>query len=95
MKLEDLMTIDQLVDFLADTQAVAFSVISDKDACYCWIQGELVKFGYLRLSRPGKGVVIRYLMKDQRLLPSAAHPADCPVPQDRPAPALSAHRIGL
>jgi len=39
MKLEDLTTIDQLVDFLSGTQAVAFSVISDKDACYRWIQG--------------------------------------------------------
>jgi len=57
MKLEDLTTIDQLVDFLSGTQAVAFSVISDKDACYRWIQGELVKFRYLRLSRQGKGVV--------------------------------------
>jgi len=63
MKLEDLTTIDQLVDFLSGTQAVAFSVISDKDACYRWIQGELVKFRYLKLSRQGKGVVIRYLMK--------------------------------
>ena len=63
MKLEDLTTIDQLEDFLSGTQAVAFSVISDKDACYHWIQGELVKFRYLRLSRQGKGVVIRYLMK--------------------------------
>jgi transposase InsO family protein len=63
MKLEDLTTIDQLEDFLSGTQAVAFSVISDKDACYRWIQGELVKFRYLRLSRQGKGVVIRYLMK--------------------------------
>jgi transposase InsO family protein len=63
MKLEDLKTTDQLADFLSGTQAVAFSVISDKDACYRWIQGELVKFRYLRLSRQGKGVVIRYLMK--------------------------------
>ena len=63
MKLEDLTTIDQLEDFLSGTQAVAFSVISDKDACYRWIQGELVKFRYLRLSRHGKGVVIRYLIK--------------------------------
>jgi transposase InsO family protein len=63
MKLEDLTTIDQLEDFLSGTQAVAFSVISDKDACYRWIQGELVKFRYLRLSRQGKGVVIRYLVK--------------------------------
>jgi transposase InsO family protein len=63
MKLEDLTTIDQLRDFLSGTQAVAFSVISDKDACYRWIQGELVKFRYLKLPRQGKGVVIRYLMK--------------------------------
>jgi len=63
MTLEDLTTIDQLEDFLSGTQAVAFSVISDKDACYHWIQVELVKFRYPRLSRRGKGVVIRYLMK--------------------------------
>jgi transposase InsO family protein len=64
MKLEDLTTTDQLVDFLSGTQAVAFSVISDKDTCYRWIQGELIKFRYrTTLSRPAKGVVIRYLMK--------------------------------
>jgi transposase InsO family protein len=63
MKLEDLVTIDQLTDFLSGTREVAFSVISEKDACYRWIQGELVKFRYLTLSRQGKGVVIRYLMK--------------------------------
>ena len=63
MKLEDLTTIDQLEDFLSGTQAVAFSVISDKDACYRWIQRELIKFQYLTLARQCKGVVIRYLMK--------------------------------
>ena len=44
IKLEELTTIDQLVDFLSGTQATAFSVIRDKAACYRWIQGELVKF---------------------------------------------------
>jgi len=63
MKLEDLTTIDQLENFLSGTQAVAFSVISDKDACYRWIQGELAKFRYLKCSRQAKGVVIRYLIK--------------------------------
>ena len=63
MKLDDLTTIDPLVDFLSGTQAVAFSVISDKDACYRWIQRELAKFRYRTLSRPDKGVVIGYLMK--------------------------------
>ena len=51
MKLGDLTSIDQLVDFLSGTQAVALSVISGKDACYRWSQGELVKFRDLKLSR--------------------------------------------
>jgi len=63
MKLDDLITIDQLRDFLSGTQAVAFSVLGDKDASYRWIQGELVRFRYLTLARQDKGVVIRYLMK--------------------------------
>lgn len=63
MKLEDVTTVDQLTDFLSGTQAVAFSVLSDTDAGYRWIQGELVKFRYLTLSRQDKGVVIRYLVK--------------------------------
>jgi len=63
MKLEDLTTIDQLTHFLSGTQAVAFSVTNDKDACYRWIQQALVKFRYLTLNRQGKGVVIRYLIK--------------------------------
>ena len=63
MKLNDLTTIAQLTDFLSGTQAVAFSVIDDKDACYRWIQRELVRFRYLTLPRADKGVVMRYLMK--------------------------------
>ena len=41
MKLEDLISIDQLADFLSGTQAVTFSVLSDKDVCYQWIQATL------------------------------------------------------
>lgn len=63
MKLEDLRTVEQLKDFLSGTQAVAFSVLSDKENRYRWLQGELVKFRYLTLSRADKGVVIRYRMK--------------------------------
>ncbi len=63
MKLEELVSIDQLSEFLAGTQAVAFSILSDKDACYQWIQGELVKFHYLTLPKQDRGIVIRYLMK--------------------------------
>ena len=63
MKLDDLTTVDQLRDFLSGTQAVAFSVLGDKDASYHWIQRELIRFHYLTCSRQDKGVVIRYLMK--------------------------------
>lgn len=63
MKLDDITTIAQLTDFLSGTQAVAFSVLGDKEACYRWLTGELVKFRYLTLSRQDRGVVIRYLMK--------------------------------
>lgn len=63
MKLEDVTTVAQLTDFLSGTQAVAFSVLSDTDACYRWIQGELIKFRYPGLSRGDKGVVLRYLVK--------------------------------
>jgi len=63
MKLDDLTTIDQLRDFLSGTQAVAFSVMADKQASYRWIQGELARFRYLRCPRQDKGVLLRYLMK--------------------------------
>ena len=63
MKLEELKTIGQLDAFLSGTQSVAFAVANDKDARYRWIQGELVRFRYLKGSRSDKGIVIRYLMK--------------------------------
>ena len=61
MKLDDLTTIQQLSDFLAGTQPVAFSISGSKDDRYRWIQRELVRFRYLTLSRADKGVVMRYL----------------------------------
>jgi len=63
MKLEDLLTVEQLDDFLSGTQTVVFSVLSDKDERYKWVQKELIKFRYLTLPRPFKGIVILYLMK--------------------------------
>lgn len=63
MKVEDLKTVEQLTDFLSGTQPVAFAVIGDKDTCYRWIQGELIKFQYRTRPRQAKGVMIRYLMK--------------------------------
>ena len=62
MKLKDLCTISQLTDFLAGTQAVAFTVADNQDARYQWVQGELVKFSYQTLRRQDKGIVMQYLM---------------------------------
>lgn len=63
MKLQDLTTVDQLREFLSGTRAVAFSVISDRDDCYRWLQAELIRFRYLKSSREDKGVIMRYLIK--------------------------------
>ena len=63
MSIEDLTTIDQVTAFLEGTQRVIFEVPKDKDIRYQWVQRILVKFHYLSLSRPDKGVLIRYLMR--------------------------------
>ncbi|WP_419623687.1 hypothetical protein [Thiolapillus sp.] len=63
MKTEELTTIEHLSNFLEGTQAVAFTISSDKDKRYRWLQKELVRFDYLSLNKPDKGIVIRYLLK--------------------------------
>jgi len=63
MKLEALTTVEQLPHFLQGTQAVAFSVSSDKDKRYRWLQQELVRFDYPSLKKADKGIVIHYLVK--------------------------------
>jgi len=63
MKLNELTTIEQLSQFLDGTQAVIFKLATVKRERYQWIQHELVRFGYLQLSKADKGILIRYLMK--------------------------------
>jgi len=63
MKLEELVTIEQLTQFLDGTQAVIFKLDTVKAERYKWIQYELIRFDYSRLSKSDKGVVIRYLSK--------------------------------
>ncbi len=63
MNLNDLNTIEQLNDFLSGSQSVAFVVADSKEANYRGIQRILVKFRYTTLSKPSKGIVVRFLMK--------------------------------
>ena len=63
MKLKQLTTIAAIEQFLAGTQAVAFSVASSKKARYDWVQKTLVKHQYLLLNKADRGTVTRYLMK--------------------------------
>jgi len=63
MKLNALTTLAQVADFLAGTQPVTFSVLSTKEESYQWIHANLLKFEYLTLSKPHKGLVCRYLEK--------------------------------
>ena len=63
MNEKDLISLDQVAQFLDGTQAVAFTVLSDKDDRYKWIQRTLIRFEYDKLKRPGKGLITRYLIK--------------------------------
>jgi len=63
MKADELCSIEQLTEFLSGTQDVVFTVENDVDAVYKWIQSTLVKFRYLTLRKPEKGVVIQYIIK--------------------------------
>jgi len=77
--------VECLSRFLAGTQAVAFSLSSDKDEHYRWLQKELIRFDYLSLKKP----------EGQRLLAATIDPPDRPVPQDRPIETPSANRSGF
>jgi len=59
---QEITTIEQVQSFLEGTESIEFSMIS-KDERYTWIQKNLVKFGYLRLSKRHKGLLTRYLCK--------------------------------
>ena len=63
MRLEQLSTIESIKQFLEGTQAVAFSVATDKQSRYHWVQKALVKHRYMLLGKVDKGTVTRYLMK--------------------------------
>ena len=63
MNINKLNTIEALEGFLQGNQAIAFAVLGDKNERYQLIQSTLIRLGYITLSKPHKGVVIRFLMK--------------------------------
>lgn len=63
MTMNDLTTIEHLKGFLEGTQTCVYTVLSDKDEQYQWIQKTLVQLRYLTLKKADRGVVIRFLMK--------------------------------
>ncbi|MBL4831865.1 MAG: hypothetical protein JKY55_18530 [Aliivibrio sp.] len=63
MNIENLKNIEDLEQFIQGNQVVAFTVLGDKNERYKFIQKTLVKFRYLTLKKPEKGIVNRYLRK--------------------------------
>jgi len=63
MNIENLTTIEELDNFIQGNQAIAFTVLGNKQERYQFIQQSLIKFRYITLSKPDEGVVSRYLIK--------------------------------
>ena len=63
MNEKDLIRLEQVSQFLDGTQAVAFTVLSDKKDRYQWIARTLIRFEYDKLKRSDKGLIMRYLIK--------------------------------
>jgi len=63
MKLDRLITIDQMEAFLTGSQAIAFTVATSKDERYQFVESLLSRFSYPRLKRREKGIMIQFLMK--------------------------------
>lgn len=58
MNLDSIDTLEQLDEFMASTQPVAFSVASTKQERYNWLQKTLIKWRYQHCSCDEKGKVI-------------------------------------
>ena len=63
MNIENLTTIEELERFIQGNQAVAFTVLGDKNQRYQFIQKTLIKFRYITLKKTDKGIVNQYLKK--------------------------------
>jgi transposase InsO family protein len=57
-----LSTLDQVRQFLQGTDQMGIAIPS-KAVCYGWVRRTLIRFGYLTLGRPQRGVLLRYLCR--------------------------------
>ena len=62
MNLHQLKNTDELQPFFEGSQAIAFSLPTDKDTRYRFIQDVLKQFHYRALKKSQKGIVIRFLI---------------------------------
>jgi transposase InsO family protein len=60
---KDLVTLEQVTQFLVGTQAIAFTILSNREDRYKWIQRTLIRFDYDKLKRSDKGTLKQYLSK--------------------------------
>jgi hypothetical protein len=63
MKIDNLKSIKQVEDFLAGSQAIAFSVATSKDERYQFVEKILKQFRYQQLKRREKGIAIQFIIK--------------------------------
>ncbi len=63
MNEDRLVTLSQLQQFVEETTEVEFRRCGKDEGCYRHIEGVLRRFGYARLKRADKGLVVRYLMR--------------------------------
>jgi hypothetical protein len=63
LNIENLTTIEELEHFIQGNQAVAFTVLGDKNERYQFIQKTLIKFRYITLKSPTKAQSINTLKR--------------------------------
>jgi len=63
MKLEELKTIKQLIEFVDGTQKVIFQIKGSKSEKYTFITNQLVKWKYSKRSKKDKSAILLYLRK--------------------------------
>lgn len=61
MNLDSIDTLEQLDEFMAGTQPVAFGVASTKQERYNWLQKTLIKWRYQHRNRHEKGILFRFM----------------------------------